>query len=127
MNAESFGYKNAWIAAKDVRPEAVAHALSLRNVRAADWEDRGEKVDEAFPGCAVDQSAAFSPVRKGEFVDDQHHFADHHRPHERSAEAGPGDAVLAQNQLLGDQDEGEGDEEKNRRRKELKITVLDRL
>src|SRR5512136_620999 len=38
MKAESFGYKNAWIAAKDVRPEAVAQALSLRNVREADWE-----------------------------------------------------------------------------------------
>ena len=37
MKAESFGYKNGWIAARDVQPAAVADALSLRNVRPADW------------------------------------------------------------------------------------------
>jgi hypothetical protein len=37
MKAESFGYKNAWLAAKNTSPEAFAEALSLRNVRPCDW------------------------------------------------------------------------------------------
>lgn len=53
MNAESFGYKNAWIAVKDVRPEAVAEALSLRNIRSANW-DAGLKAAYEYPTtCAV--------------------------------------------------------------------------
>jgi len=53
MKAESFGYKNAWIAVKNVQPEAVTHALSLRNVRAADWET-GIRAAYEYPfTCAV--------------------------------------------------------------------------
>ncbi len=37
MKAESFGYKNAWVAVKDRSPQAVAEAMSLRNVRRCDW------------------------------------------------------------------------------------------
>jgi hypothetical protein len=37
MRAESFGYKNAWVAVRDRSPEAVAEAMSLRNVRRCDW------------------------------------------------------------------------------------------
>lgn len=38
MKADGFGFKNAWLAVKDVRPDALAEALSLRSLRAADWE-----------------------------------------------------------------------------------------
>ena len=48
MKAESFGYKNAWVAVKGVRPEAVAEALSLRSVREADWET-GLKAAYEYP------------------------------------------------------------------------------
>jgi hypothetical protein len=53
MKADSFGYKNAWLAIKDVRSEAVAEALSLRSVRSADWET-GIKAAYEYPiTCAV--------------------------------------------------------------------------
>jgi hypothetical protein len=39
MRAESFGYKNAWMAVKDRSPEAVAEAMSLRNVRRCAWSE----------------------------------------------------------------------------------------
>jgi hypothetical protein len=48
MRAESFGYKNAWVAVKDRRPEAVAEALSLRNVRRCDW-DAGIRAAYQYP------------------------------------------------------------------------------
>jgi hypothetical protein len=48
MRAESFGYKNAWIAVKDRNPDAVAAALSLRNVRPCDW-DAGIKSAYRYP------------------------------------------------------------------------------
>lgn len=53
MKAESFGYKNAWVAVKGVSPEAVAEALALRNVRPSDW-DGGLKAAYEFPiTCSV--------------------------------------------------------------------------
>jgi hypothetical protein len=38
MRAESFGFKNAWIAVKDTDPQTLAGVLSLRNVRSCDWQ-----------------------------------------------------------------------------------------
>jgi hypothetical protein len=53
MKADSFGYKNAWLAIKDVEPHAVAEALSLRSLREADWEV-GLKAAYEYPiTCAV--------------------------------------------------------------------------
>jgi hypothetical protein len=53
MKADSFGFKNAWLAVKDVQPHAVAEALSLRNLRDADWES-GLKAAYEYPTtCAV--------------------------------------------------------------------------
>lgn len=49
MKAESFGYKNAWVAVKDASPAAVAEALSLRGVREADWA-AGLQAAYADPG-----------------------------------------------------------------------------
>jgi hypothetical protein len=48
MRAESFGYKSAWVAVKDRSPDAVAEALSLRNVRRCDW-DAGIKAAYQYP------------------------------------------------------------------------------
>jgi hypothetical protein len=39
VKAESFGYKNAWIAVRSTDSNAVATALQLRNARASDWEE----------------------------------------------------------------------------------------
>jgi hypothetical protein len=48
MKADSFGYKNAWLAIKGAGSRAVAEALSLRSVRAADW-DTGIKAAYEYP------------------------------------------------------------------------------
>jgi len=53
MKAESFGYKNAWIAVKTERPEAVAEALGLRDVRPADWKTGIDTAYEYPTTCAV--------------------------------------------------------------------------
>jgi hypothetical protein len=37
MKAESFGYKNAWIAARVSTPQTVAEALGLSDIQACDW------------------------------------------------------------------------------------------
>ena len=53
MQAESFGYKNAWFAAHNVAPDAVAKALSLRNVRGCKWTDGVTAAYEYPIACSV--------------------------------------------------------------------------
>jgi len=53
MKAESFGFKNAWVAFRSNDPTAIAEALSLRNRRPATWVEGLEAAYEYPMGCSV--------------------------------------------------------------------------
>lgn len=53
MKAESFGFKNAWVAFRTADPAAVAKALSIRNPRPASWTEGVAAAYEYPIGCSV--------------------------------------------------------------------------
>lgn len=53
MKAESFGYKNAWVAFKTDNAAAVADVLGLRNRRPSDWATGIAAAYEYPIGCSV--------------------------------------------------------------------------
>jgi hypothetical protein len=52
LKADSFGFKNAWVAFKTDDPAAVAKALSLRNPRPSSWAE-GVAAAYEYPECSV--------------------------------------------------------------------------